>query len=89
MILLLLVIVMTIITAFVLFSKDIANPIATISSASMMLKYSLDEIEASNTIDNAIKTAMKRGYRTKDLAQFDAKEVVNTQKMGDIIASLI
>ena len=67
----------------------IANPIATISSASMMLKYSLDEIEASNTIDNAIKTAMKRGYRTKDLAQFDAKEVVNTQKMGDIIASLI
>ena len=67
----------------------IANPIATISSASMMLRYSLDEIEASNAIDNAIKTAMKQGYRTKDLAQFDAKEVVNTQKMGDIIASLI
>jgi 3-isopropylmalate dehydrogenase len=67
----------------------IANPIATISSASMMLRYSLDEAEASNAIDNAIKTAMKQGYRTKDLAQFDAKEIVNTQKMGDIIASLI
>ncbi len=67
----------------------IANPIATISSASMMLRYSLDEIEAADAIDNAIKKSMANGYRTKDLAAFDAKEVVNTQQMGDIIASNI
>ena len=67
----------------------IANPIATISSASMMLRYSLDEIDAANAIDNAIKTAMKEGYRTGDLAAFDCKEQVNCTKMGDIIASLI
>ena len=69
--------------------QGIANPIATISSASMMLRYSLGEEEAANAIDNAIKTAMKEGYRTGDLAAFDAKEVVNTQKMGEIIVSLI
>jgi 3-isopropylmalate dehydrogenase len=67
----------------------IANPIATISSASMMLRYSFNEEKAADAIDSAIKNTMKQGYRTKDLAAFDAKEVVNTQKMGDIIASLI
>ena len=69
--------------------QGIANPIATISSASMMLRYSLGEEEAANAIDKAIKTAMKQGYRTGDLAAFDAKEIVNTSKMGDIIANLI
>ncbi len=67
----------------------IANPIATISSASMMLRYSLDEIEAANEIDTAIKTAMKNGYRTKDLASFDAKHIVTTSQMGDVIVDII
>ncbi len=66
-----------------------SNPIATISSASMMLRYSLGETEAADAIDNAIKKAMSDGYRTGDLAAFDAKEVVNTVKMGDIIAGNI
>lgn len=64
----------------------IANPIATISSASMMLRYSFGEEKAADAIDNAIKKAMKDGFRTKDLAAFGAVEVVNTSKMGDIIA---
>ncbi len=64
----------------------IANPIATISSASMMLRYSFGEEKAADAIDNAIKKAMKDGFRTKDLAAFGAIEVVNTSKMGDIIA---
>lgn len=67
----------------------IANPIATISSASMMLRYSFGENQAADAIDNAIKKAMKDGFRTKDLAAFGAIEVVNTSKMGDIIASNI
>jgi len=69
--------------------KGIANPIATISSASMMLRYSLDEIEAANAIDNAIKKAMSEGYRTGDLAAYDCKTQVNCSQMGDIIASNI
>ena len=67
----------------------IANPIATIESAGMMLRYSLGEIEAADKIDSAIKKALKDGYRTKDLAAFDAKEVVTTSEMGDIIANNI
>ncbi len=67
--------------------QGIANPIATIESAGMMLRYSLGEIEAADLIDAAIKKALKDGYRTKDLAAFDAKEVVTTSEMGDIIAN--
>ncbi len=69
--------------------QGIANPIATIESAGMMLRYSLGEIEAADKIDAAIKKALKDGYRTKDLAAFDAKEVVTTSEMGDIIANNI
>ena len=65
--------------------QGIANPIATIMSASMMLR-DLGEIAASNRIDNAIKIALKEGYRTKDLSSFDAKEVVSTSERGSLIA---
>ena len=67
--------------------QGIANPIATISSASMMLRYALGETEAADKIDAAIKRALKEGYRTQDLAQFDAKEVCSTSEMGSIIAN--
>ncbi|PZT47400.1 3-isopropylmalate dehydrogenase [Helicobacter valdiviensis] len=66
----------------------IANPIATIASASMMLRYSLKEEEAANCIDNAIKLALKEGYRTKDIADFGAKTLCNTEEMGNIIAKM-
>jgi len=67
----------------------IANPIATIASASMMLRYSLDEEDAADAIDNAIKKTMADGYRTGDLAAYDCKEKVNCIQMGDQIASNI
>ncbi|ADG93075.1 3-isopropylmalate dehydrogenase [Arcobacter nitrofigilis DSM 7299] len=67
--------------------QGIANPIATIESAGMMLRYSFGEIEAADLIDGAIKKALKDGFRTKDLAAYDAKEVVTTSEMGDIIAN--
>ncbi len=67
----------------------IANPIATIESAAMMLKYSLNEEESSNIIQEAIKNVLKDGYRTKDLSSFDAKEVLSTSQMGDIIVEYI
>ena len=67
----------------------IANPIATILSASMMLRYSLNEPKAADIIENSIKAALKDGYRTKDLASFDAKEVLNTKQIGDLIVKYI
>ena len=69
--------------------QGIANPIATISSASMMLRYALGETEAADKIDNAIKKVLSEGYRTQDLASYDAKEVCSTSEMGSIIANYI
>jgi 3-isopropylmalate dehydrogenase len=51
----------------------------------MMLR-DLGELKAAERIDNAIKTVLKDGYRTQDLASFNAKEVVSTDEMGSLIA---
>ncbi|MBL0708231.1 MAG: 3-isopropylmalate dehydrogenase [Sulfurimonas sp.] len=69
--------------------QGIANPIATIASASMMLRYALGEAKAADKIDASIKRTLKEGYRTHDLAQFDAKEVCSTSEMGSIIANYV
>ena len=65
--------------------QGIANPIATILSASMMLDY-LGEENGAKRIKEAIKKVLSQGYRTKDIANFDAKEVVTTEEMGSLIA---
>jgi 3-isopropylmalate dehydrogenase len=69
--------------------QGIANPLATISSLSMLLKYALGEDEASKKIDDAIKKALSQGYRTADLSAYDAKEICSSTEMGNIIASLV
>ncbi|HFQ61432.1 MAG TPA: 3-isopropylmalate dehydrogenase [Epsilonproteobacteria bacterium] len=66
--------------------QGIANPLATISSASMMLRYALGESDAADKIDDAIKKALSEGYRTGDLGDYDAKEICTCAEMGDIIA---
>ena len=66
--------------------QGIANPLATISSASMMLRYALGESEAADKIDEAIKKALSEGYRTGDIFDYDAKEICTCAEMGDIIA---
>jgi len=67
--------------------QGIANPLATISSASMMLRYALGEITAADKIDDAIKKALSEGYRTGDLGDYDAKEIMTCSEMGDIVAN--
>ena len=47
--------------------KGIANPIATILSASMLLRYSLDMDEAADAVDEAVRRVLKDGYRTGDI----------------------
>ncbi|MFA9424288.1 MAG: 3-isopropylmalate dehydrogenase [Sedimentibacter sp.] len=68
--------------------KSIANPIATILSVAMMLKYSFGLIEESKAIEIAVKKALKDGYRTTDIAK-KGELTVNTQEMGAIIADNI
>ena len=67
--------------------QGIANPIATIASAAMMLSYALNEEAAAQRIDQAIKQTLSDGYRTQDLSVYDAKEVCSTSEIGSIIAN--
>ncbi len=69
--------------------QGIANPIATILSASMMLRYSLGEINAADKIDGAIKELLQEGYRTPDLAKYHAKVICSTEEIGSLIADKI
>ena len=69
--------------------QGIANPIATISSAAMMLKYEFNELEAADAIESAIKKVLADGYRTGDIAAYDAKEIVSCSEMGSIIANYV
>lgn len=74
--------------------KGIANPIATILSAAMMLRYSFDLDEEADAIENAVKKVLEEGYRTIDIMpQEESKranvEQIGTAKMGDLIAERI
>lgn len=64
--------------------KGIANPIATILSAAMMLRFSFDMDEAADAIETAISKVLKAGYRTGDIMS-DGCQMVGTSKMGDLI----
>ena len=68
--------------------KNIANPIATILSLSMALKYSLDLDKEADQLDKAVQSVLDDGLRTKDIMSKNMKEV-STSDMGDaIIAKL-
>ena len=68
--------------------KDIANPIATILSAAMMLRYSFDLSDEARAIENAVKETLKDGYRTADIYTEGMKKV-GTKEMGDEIVERI
>ena len=69
--------------------QGLANPLATILSASMMARFALGEVEVADRIESAIKSVLHEGYRTKDLANYGAKAVCTTSQMGDVIARKI
>ena len=74
--------------------KGIANPIATILSAAMMLRYSFDLDKEADAIENAVKKVLEEGSRTIDIMpQEEGKranvEQIGTAKMGDLIAERI
>lgn len=65
-----------------------ANPIATILSAAMMLRYSLDLDEAADAIEAAVKQVLKEGYRTGDIMSAGCTQV-GTEEMGSLIAARV
>jgi len=64
--------------------KNIANPIATISSVSMMFRYSFNYEKEANLIDAAIKNVLNKGIRTADIAKTGERKV-STTEMGEAI----
>ncbi|MEY8523611.1 3-isopropylmalate dehydrogenase [bacterium 1XD8-76] len=65
-----------------------ANPIATILSASMMLRYSFDLDREADAIDEAVRKVLKDGYRTVDIMSEGCRQV-SCEEMGDLIAERI
>ena len=68
--------------------KNIANPIATILSAAMMLRYSFDLDKEADAIEAAVAKVLKENYRTVDIMSEGMTEC-STSKMGDLIADRI
>lgn len=68
--------------------KGIANPIATILSAAMMLRFSFDLDQEADAIEKAVSEVLKDGYRTIDIMS-EGKTLVNTAEMGDLICKKI
>lgn len=68
--------------------QDKANPIATILSAAMMLRYSFDLEQEADDIENAVKQVLRDGYRTVDIMA-EGKTQVGTIQMGDLIVERI
>ena len=65
-----------------------ANPIATILSAAMMLRYSLDMDKEADAVEAAVQKVLTDGYRTGDIMA-DGCKIVGTEEMGDLIAQAV
>ena len=65
-----------------------ANPIATILSAAMLLRYSFGLSKEADAVENAVKTVLKKGMRTIDIMD-EGKTLLGTKEMGDAIAAEI
>lgn len=68
--------------------KDIANPLATILSAAMMLRYTFNDEANALKIENAVKKALEQGYRTADIATEGCKKV-GCNAMGDAVVAAL
>jgi 3-isopropylmalate dehydrogenase len=69
--------------------KNIANPIAMILSAAMMLRLSFGLEKEAKAIENAVNQVLEAGYRTKDLVSFGAKIISTTEMVDEIKATLL
>ena len=68
--------------------KNIANPLATILSAAMMLRYSFGNAEAADKIETAVRRVLAQGVRTGDIATAGVP-VVGTRQMGDAVMAAL
>ena len=68
--------------------KGVANPLATILSAAMMLRFSLNQPQAADRIESAVKDVLSQGLRTADIWSEGTRKV-GTREMGDAVVAAI
>ncbi|MEJ2528894.1 MAG: 3-isopropylmalate dehydrogenase [Gammaproteobacteria bacterium] len=68
--------------------KGVANPLATILSVAMMLRYSLDDSAMAERIEQAVDQVLNQGLRTPDIMSEDCREV-GTKEMGDAVVAAL
>ncbi|RZI66827.1 MAG: 3-isopropylmalate dehydrogenase, partial [Variovorax sp.] len=68
--------------------QGVANPLATILSAAMMLRFSLNQPEAADRIESAVQSVLAQGLRTGDIWSEGTKRV-GTREMGDAVVAAI
>ena len=68
--------------------KDIANPLATILSTAMLLRWSLDLHDEADTVETAVSSVLDQGWRTADIAQGE-EQPIGTKEMGDLVAAAL
>ena len=68
--------------------QNIANPIATVLSAAMMLRYSFDLDKEADAIEGAVRQVLKDGYRTVDIYSEGMKKV-SCSEMGDLLCERV
>jgi 3-isopropylmalate dehydrogenase len=68
--------------------KGVANPLATILSAAMMLRFSLKQEKAAARVEAAVRKVLSAGYRTGDIFTAGMKKV-GTQEMGDAVLAAL
>jgi 3-isopropylmalate dehydrogenase len=68
--------------------KNIANPLATILSAAMMLRYTFHQDEWAYRIEAAVKSVLARGYRTADIHEAGTR-TIGTREMGDAVVAAL
>jgi 3-isopropylmalate dehydrogenase len=66
----------------------VANPLATILSAAMMLRYTFGRAEAAERIERAVRSVLQQGYRTADIHQAQTRQV-GTAQMGDAVVAAL
>ena len=68
--------------------QNLANPLATILSVAMMLRYSLDLPKLATVVENAVSQVLRDGLRTKDI-QEEGQKAVTTREMGDAVVAYL
>ncbi len=68
--------------------RNVANPLATILSAAMMLRYTFDRAQDADRIERAVRTVLQQGFRTPDIQQADTR-TLGTVEMGDAVVAAI